>query len=246
MAEPAGDRPADETVAVGDRAAASVSAALRTRRSVRAFLPTPVPQEQVERLLDAASRTASNSNTQPWHVHVVTGEAKQRLTEDLWRALDAGDRAEQAGYRYQPDPAEWDEPFRARRAAFGEQLYGQTLGLEHGDTTGREEHHRRNYDFFGAPVGLILTTSRRPLDGALVDVGQLLQALMLLAREEGLDTCAQASFIDFHHVLRRHLGIGDDEVVVCGVALGHADVTHPLGTLVTPRRTVAGLATFHR
>jgi nitroreductase len=228
-----------------DRAAASVTDALCTRRSVRAFRPTPVARGLVERLLATASRSASNSNTQPWRVHVVAGEAKRRLTEDLWVSLDAGHRDQQPGYRYQPDPDRWPEPYRARRSAFGDQLYRQTLGVEPGDAAGRDRHHRRNYEFFGAPVGMILTTSARPLDGALVDAGLFLQALMLTARELGLDTCPQASFIDFHPVLRRHLDIADDEVVVCGLALGYADREHPLDDLATPREPVARFATFH-
>jgi nitroreductase len=222
----------------------TVSDALRTRRSVRAFRPTPVPRELVEDLLAIASRSASNSNTQPWRVYVVVGEAKRRLTEDLWESLDAGRREEQPEYPYQPDPDEWSEPFRARRAAFGDQLYRRTLGVEPGDAEGRDRHHRRNYDFFGAPVGMILTTDVRPLAGALVDAGLFLQALMLAAREAGLDTCPQASFITFHSVVRRHLDISDDEIVVCGVALGHADREHPLDDLTTPREHVARFATF--
>lgn len=225
--------------------AATVSEALGTRRSVRAFRPTPVGRDQVERLLSLASRTASNSNTQPWRVHVVTGEAKRRLTEDLWRALDDGRRDQQAGYPYQPAPDAWVEPFRSRRAAFGDQLYRRTLGVEHDDSEGRDRHHRRNYAFFDAPVGMILTVSAHPLAGALVDAGQFLAALMLAAREAGLDTCAQASFIDFHRVLRRHLDIPEDQIVVCGLALGHADREHPLDDLVTPREPVSAFATFH-
>jgi nitroreductase len=225
--------------------AASVSEALGTRRSVRAFRPTPVGRDEVERLLAVASRTASNSNTQPWRVHVVTGDVKRRLAEDLWEALDAGRRHPQPGYTYQPAPDAWVEPFRSRRAAFGDQLYRQCLGVEHDDAEGRDRHHRRNYEFFGAPVGMILTVSAHPLDGALVDAGQFLGGLMLAAREAGLDTCAQASFIDFHRVLRRHLAIPDDQIVVCGVALGYADHEHPLDEVVTPREPVSAFATFH-
>ncbi|MCD2189320.1 nitroreductase [Actinomycetospora soli] len=230
---------------VAQRTAASVSDALRTRRSVRAFRPTPVPREVIEELLALASRAASNSNVQPWRVHVVTGDAKRRLTEDLWAALDAGRRDRQPGYPYQPAPDAWVEPFRSRRAEFGDRLYRRTLGVEHDDADGRDRHHRRNYAFFGAPVGMILTVSAHPLVGALVDAGQFLQGLMLAAREAGLDTCAQASFLDFHRVLRRHLPIADDEIVVCGLALGHADHDHPLDDVVTPREPVSAFATFH-
>lgn len=225
--------------------AATVEEALLTRRSVRAFLPTPVPREQVERLLALASRSASNSNCQPWHVHVLTGEAKRRLAVDLCAALDDGRRVAEREYPYQPAPDAWPEPYRSRRAGFGEALYRETLGIEAADTEGRLAHHRRNYDFFGAPVGMILTVSRHPLAGGLVDAGLFLQALMLLARQEGLDTCPQASFIDFYPVLRRHLDLPDDQIVVCGLALGHADHGHRLSRLRTPREPVARFTTWH-
>ncbi|WP_326837373.1 nitroreductase [Amycolatopsis rhabdoformis] len=225
--------------------AATVVDALLTRRSVRAFLPTPVPRAEVERLLALASRSASNSNAQPWHVHVLTDEPKQRLTEALWRALDGEGRVAETEYPFQPAPDDWEEPFRGRRKVFGERLYGETLGIEAHDAHGRLAHHRRNYDFFGAPVGLVLTVSRSTLASALVDAGLFLQALMLVARHAGLDTCPQAAFIDFYPVLRRHLNIPDDQIVVCGLALGHADPGHRLSDFRTGREPVDTFTTFY-
>jgi nitroreductase len=223
----------------------TVEEALLTRRSVRAFLPTPVPREEVERLLALASLSASNSNCQPWHVHVLTGEPKRRLTLALWEALDAGGRVAECEYPYQPESDAWPEPYRSRRASFGHGLYRETLGIEASDGQGRRGHHRRNYDFFGAPVGMILTVSRHPLASGLIDAGLFLQALMLIARQAGLDTCAQASFIDFYPVLRRHLDLPDDQIVVCGLAVGHADNGHRLSTLWTPREAVRCFTTWH-
>jgi nitroreductase len=235
----------ERSTVVAPRRAATVEEALLTRRSVRAFLPTPVPRGEVDRLLTLAARSASNSNCQPWQVHVLTGEPKRRLTRALWEALDRGRRATDPEYPYQPPPDQWQEPFRSRRASFGEGLYRDTLGLEATDVCGRSAHHRRNYEFFGAPVGLILTVSRHPRASALVDAGLFLQALMLLAREAGLDTCPQASFIDFDPVLREQLAIPDDQVIVCGLALGHADVEHRLNGYRTPREPAGAFVTFH-
>ncbi|MEU9446034.1 nitroreductase [Streptomyces sp. NPDC048304] len=230
-------------------ASVTVEDALRSRRSVRAFLPTPVPRSTVERLLALASRSASNSNCQPWQVHVVTGAVKRALTAALLQAHSGDDegRGQERGrdYAYQPPQDGWPEPFRSRRRRFGESLYRDTLGIRADDADARLGHHRRNYDFFGAPVGIVLTTSRHPLQGALVDAGLFLQALMLAARGEGLDSCPQASLIDFSPVLRRHLLIPDDQLIVCGLALGHADQAHPLNQLRTPREPVASFATFH-
>ncbi|SHL05748.1 Nitroreductase [Pseudonocardia thermophila] len=226
-------------------AALTVEDALLSRRSVRAFLPTPVPRTEVVRLLELASRSASNSNCQPWHVHVLTGRAKSRLTRAIWRQYDAGSGATQREYSYQPAPDEWQEPFRTRRARFGETLYRDTLGCDPSDLSGRARHHRRNYDFFGAPVGIILTVSRHPMASALVDAGLFLQALMLAARQAGLDTCPQAAFIDFSAVIRENLTIPDDHVIVTGLALGHADADHELNRMRTPREPVEHFTTFY-
>jgi len=215
--------------------------ALARRRSCRGFLPTAVPGEVVERVLALASRSASNSNSQPWQVHVVTGAAKRRLTEDLLAAYDTDQR--DRDYDYQP--REWPEPFRGRRRDFGDRLYGEALGIARADAERRLAHHRRNYDFFGAPVGMILTVSRRPRQGALVDAGLFLQALMLAATAEGLDTCAQASLIDFSAVLRRNLRIPDEQLIVCGLSLGHGDRDHLTTRCRTARLPVPAFATFH-
>lgn len=224
---------------------ATIEDALLSRRSVRAYLPTPIRRAEVERLLTLAARSASNSNCQPWQVHVLTGQAKRRLTAALLHAHDHVGRVAEREYDYQPQPDQWPEPFRSRRRRFGEGLYRETLGITEDDTEGRLAHHRRNYDFFGAPVGIILTVSRGPLQSALVDAGLFLQALMLAARGAGLDTCPQASLIDFYPVLRRHLRIPDDQLIVCGLALGHADRTHRLSALRTPRDPVDAFATFY-
>jgi nitroreductase len=225
-------------------AACTIADALLSRRSVRAFLPRSVPREQVERLLELASRAPNNSNVQPWHVHVLAGAAKDRLATAVLHALDTEGRVDECEYPYQPRPEEWPEPFKTRRRNFGEGLYRDTLGIPFEDSERRELHHRRNYSFFGAPVGLIVTVSRHPRQSALIDAGLFLQSLMLAARGEGLDTCAQASFIDFHPVLRRELDIPEDRIIVCGVALGYADPNDSLSGHRTTREPVGSLATF--
>ncbi|ROS44145.1 nitroreductase [Amycolatopsis thermoflava] len=225
--------------------AATIEEALLSRRSVRAFRPDPVDRVVIERLLTLAARSASNSNCQPWQVHVVTGDAKRRLCEALVHAHDHVGPVADREYDYQPPAEAWPEPYRSRRRSFGERLYQHTLGIPAADKAARRAHHRRNYDFFGAPVGIVVTVSRRPREGALVDAGLFLQALMLAARGLGLDTCPQASLIDYYPVLRQHLDIPDDQIIVCGLALGHADPDHPLNRLRTPREPLARFATFH-
>jgi nitroreductase len=215
--------------------------ALSRRRSCRGYLSKPVPSDVIERLLALAARSASNSNSQPWQVHVVTGAAKRRLTADLLTAFDADDR----GREYDYQPTEWPEPFGARRREFGDRLYGEALGIGRDDAARRLAHHRRNYEFFGAPVGMIITVSRWPRQGALLDAGLFLQALMLAAAAVGLDTCPQASLIDFSAVLRRNLRIPADQLIVCGLSLGYADADHLSTRCRTARLPAAAFATFH-
>ena len=226
-------------------AAATIEEALLTRRSCRAFLPTPVSRAEIERLLALAARSPSNANTQPWQVHVLTGAAKEALSADLLRAYDEGQMDEAGEFEYQPRADRWQEPFRSRRRRFGQSLYGDALGIARDDTAARRAQHRRNYGFFGAPVEILLTVSRTLRQGALVDAGSFLHALMLAARASGLHTCAQASLIDFHTVLRRHVTIPDDYVVVCGIALGYADESNRVSTYRTTREPVASFATFY-
>lgn len=228
--------------------ATTVEEALRTRRSVRAFLPTQIPRPQIDRLLSLAACSPSNSNTQPWHVHILTGQAKIRLGDALLDAFENGRRLSEAEleYPYQPEPDAWSEPFRSRRRRFGEELYREVLGIDPGDTATRAVYHARNYRFFDAPVGLIITVGRNSQAGALVDAGLFLQAFMVAARGSGLDTCPQASFLYFHPIIREELGIPDDQVIVCGLALGYADPDHVLSTYRTDRESLESFTTFHQ
>ena len=214
--------------------------AMTTRRSVRGFRPDPVPRETVEAILAAASRAPSGSNIQPWKVRVTMGAEKARLSRAIHAARDAG---EGTGREYQYYPREWREPYLARRRATGWGLYS-LLGIGKGDRAATYRQHGRNYDFFGAPVGLFFSMDRDMEQGAWLDCGMFIQNVMLAARGFGLHTCPQAAFCDFHRVVRRELGIAEDQILLCGMALGHADPEEPANRLVTEREPVFGFATF--
>ena len=219
-----------------------VEQALATRRSMRGFLPAPVPRAVVERLLELAARAASNTNTQPWRVHVLTGAARQRFCEAIVAAHFADDFAPEQQYQYAPTAMR--EPYLSRRRKVGWDLYG-LLGIAKGDRAATKRQHARNYEFFGAPVGMIFTVPRGMGEGAWIDLGMFLQGLMIAARGHGLDTCPQAAFVSFHHLICPLLGVPDDEIMACGMALGHADPDEPANTLVTEREPVSGFTTFH-
>ena len=222
---------------------AAVDAAITSRRSVRAFLPTPVPRATVEAILQVAARAPSGTNTQPWRVYVLTGAAKASLSARLRAAYD--DPAERARHteEYAYYPTEWVPPYIDRRRKVGWDLYG-LLGIARTDKAGMHAQHRRNYDFFGAPVGLMFTIDRVLRQGSWLDFGMFLQSVMIAARGRGLDTCPQAAFTQFHRIIVEHVGAAANEQLVCGMSLGHADPRAIENTLVTERESVARFARF--
>ena len=222
---------------------AAVDAAITTRHSMRAYLKTLVPRATIERILEVAARAPSGTNTQPWKVHVLTGAAKAELSRKVRAAFD--DAAERATHseEYAYYPTQWVSPYIDRRRKVGWDLYG-LLGIGKTDKARMHEQHGRNYDFFGAPVGLIFTIDRIMQQGSWLDYGMFLQNIMVAARARGLDTCPQQAFAQFHRVIEQHLGLPDGEMVVCGMALGHADPAAIENTLVTEREPVSGFTTF--
>ena len=220
----------------------SADEALLTRRSVRAFLPQPVPAAAVEELLALASRSASGSNIQPWKVHVFSGELRQRISRTILEALDrepAGTFQREWNYY----PLNWREPYIGRRRKIGWGLYG-LLGIAKGDFERTEAQRRQNYEFFGAPVGMIFTLDDDLEIGSWLDLGIFIGSLTIAARGRGLDTCPQAAFADFHTLIRPLLGIPDNQIIICGMALGHADPQAAVNRLVTERAPVAEFASF--
>jgi nitroreductase len=225
-------------------ATAAVDEALRSRRSVRAFLPTPLPRDTIEAILDVAARAPSGTNTQPWKVHVLTGQSKLALSRAIRAAHD--DPAERARHteEYAYYPTEWKSPYIDRRRKVGWDLYA-LLGIGRNDKERMHAQHGRNYDFFGAPVGLMFTIDRVLQQGSWLDYGMFLQSIMVAARGRGLDTCPQAAFTQYHRIIAAHLGLSEHEMVVCGMSLGHADPTAVENSLHTEREPVSGFARFH-
>ena len=148
--------------------AVAVDEAISTRQSVRAFLPTPVERATVERLLALASRSASGSNIQPWRVRVIAGTIKERLTREIFDAV-ARDGFEPYQREWNYYPVNWREPFLARRRKIGWDMYN-LLGVAKGDFEGTQRARMRNYEFFGAPVGMIFTLDEDLEIGSWLDL----------------------------------------------------------------------------
>jgi nitroreductase len=223
--------------------AAAVDQAITSRRSIRAYLPTPVPRQTIEEILAVAARAPSGTNTQPWKVYVLTGAARQRLSASICAAHDDPAQRAQHTEEYAYYPTEWRSPYVDRRRKVGWDLYS-LLGIGKADKARMHAQHARNYAFFDAPVGLIFTIDRVMQQGSWLDYGMFLQSVMVAARARGLDTCPQAAFTQFHRIISQELNLPPEEMVVCGMALGHADPKAVENTLVTEREPVAGFARF--
>jgi nitroreductase len=219
----------------------NVDDAITSRRSVRRFLPTPVPRETVRHILDVSARAPSGHNVQPWRVYALAGSARDRLCEDILQAARTDAQAHQPEYEYYP--TEWHEPYIGRRRKIGFDLYA-SLGIAREDTASREAQMLRNYSFFDAPVGLLVTLDRRLETGSYMDLGMFIQNIMIAARGQGLHTCAQAAFAWYHRIVRQHLPLSEHEVLACGIALGVEDTAAPENRLVTAREPAEAFTTF--
>ncbi|HYD57204.1 MAG TPA: nitroreductase [Burkholderiales bacterium] len=229
-------------LAPGKRAE-TIEEALLSRRSLRAFRPDPVPRETIERILALASRAPSGTNVQPWKVHVVAGGVRDRLAQEMHAGfLEHGEEGWQRTYAYYP--TKWRDPYLARRRKLGWDLYG-LLGIGKGEREKTKLQHARNFKFFDAPVALVFVIDDDLETGSWLDYGMFIQSVMLAARAFGLDTCPQAAIASAHEVLRRHLPIAPNEVVVCGMSLGFARGDAVENALVTEREPVGGFARFH-
>ncbi|TWI64513.1 nitroreductase [Pseudoduganella lurida] len=221
----------------------AVDAAITSRRSIRAFLPTPVAREDIAAILEVASRAPSGTNTQPWKVHVLTGTAREGLCAAITAAYQDPEQNGQHQEEYPYYPREWKSPYIDRRRKVGWDLYA-LLGLTRENKAGMAAQHARNFTFFDAPVGLIFTIDRIMEQGSWLDYGMFLQNVMIAARARGLDTCPQAAFTQFHRIIAERLALPDNEMVVCGMALGVADPDRIENSLVTERAPLAAFATF--
>ena len=220
-----------------------VDDAIRSRPSVRAFLPRAVTREQVAEILEVASRAPSGTNIQPWKVHVLSGDAKAELSRRILEVFNDPQASATHTEDYPYYPEKWESPYIDRRRKIGWDMYG-LLGIGKGDRDRMHEQAGRNYVFFDAPVGIIFTIDRIMREGSLVDYGMFMQNVMIAARGRGLDTCPQQAFSRFHRVIEDVLQLPGTERVICGMALGYADPDAVVNRLQTEREPVEGFARF--
>jgi nitroreductase len=222
---------------------AAVDEAITSRRSIRAFLPTPVPQETIADILRVAARAPSGTNTQPWLVRVVTGSVRQRVVDAVLTTFNDPAALAQHKEEYAYYPTQWASPYIDRRRKVGWDLYS-LLGLTKDNKAGMHAQHGRNFQFFDAPVGLFFSIDRIMAQGSWLDYGMFLQNIMVAARARGLDTCPQAAWTQFHKIIAKELQFTENEMLVCGMALGYADHGKIENTLLTERADVGQFAQF--
>jgi nitroreductase len=219
-----------------------VSEAVAARRSVRGFTDRPVDAALVERLLVAASRAPSGGNLQPWHIDAMTGDTLAAFKEQMKRKLMAGE-VEQPEYPIYPP--ELDMPYKDRRFAVGEAMYGH-IGIPREDKAARRLWFARNFAFFGAPLALFVSVGRGMGPPQWSDLGMFLQNFMLLAVEEGLATCAQECWAMYPQTVGAALNLPRERMLFCGMAVGYEDINEPANRLRSERAASTEWLSIHK
>lgn len=219
----------------------TVSEALKTRKSSRAFLPQEVSPTLIEAILNDAKHAPSGVNMQPWHVCVVSGKKKRTLENRVIEAFEHGAK-EVMDYAYYPST--WEAPYKSRRKETGLLMYS-TLGISKEDKLRQIEQWKLNYRAFDAPVVLYFFIDANLEKGSYLDYGMFLQSVMLSATEKGLATCPQAALAEFPSIVKRELGTPENMLLLCGMALGYEDKEALINSYRTPRINLNEFVTFH-
>jgi nitroreductase len=216
---------------------------IRTRKSVRSFLPTPIPHQAVLDMIEVAGRAPSGSNIQPWKVYVLEGAAKERLSDAVKAVFNDPAARSLCRPEYIYYPKSWVEPFLSRRRKVGFDLY-KLVGIARGEHQKMHEQHAKNFDFFGAPTVLFFSIPRMMEQGSWLDYGMFLQNILIAANARGIGSCPQAAFISYHKIVAEHLGFADDEQLVCCISLGYENTHAPENQLLTERIPVQEFVQF--
>jgi nitroreductase len=214
-----------------------VSQAIATRKSIRAFKNDPISNQTLADLLTKSARTPSGGNVQPWRIFVINDQAMIRFKQYV---LDHSQPEEPA---YSIYPAKLTEPYRSSRFLVGEQMYA-LLGIPREDKPARLRRLAENFQFFGAPAAIFCFVDRQMGLPQWSDLGMFLQSFMLLAKEAGLDTCAQESWAAKPRTVSEFVKAPDELRLFCGVAIGKADQEAPVNDLVSEREPLENFTTF--
>lgn len=215
--------------------------AVLARYSVRAFLDRPVERGQIEEILEIAKRSPSGGNLQPWHVDVLTGAPLAALKTRVLGSLTANPGGE--GTEFPVYPPKLAEPWRSRRYRVGEQLY-ESIAIPRDNRPARLRQFARNFDLFGAPVGLFFSIERSFGPPQWAHLGMFIHTIALLAVERGLGACAQEAWALVHATVGAFLDMPESRMLYCGMALGWPDEAHPINAWRSEREPLSSFATF--
>ena len=219
----------------------SVSRTLRSRVSIRAYTCEAPSLEAVREILDAARWSPSGGNMQPWKVIAVAGRARDEVCELAHRTLATNPAGEEGDYPVQP--GEMHKNLRERRVLAAQQRYAM-MGIERDDKAGRAAAVARNYDFWGAPVGLFFVTYRELAHSQWAHLGMFIQSVVLAAEEKGLGSCVQEAWAKVRESVRCHFGLPSEEMIYCGMALGYADKSRSINAFRSTREPLTSFVTM--
>ena len=207
----------------------NVTDAVQSRSSIRSFLDNPVSDELLKVLLEKSSRAASGGNLQPWKIFVLNNSSMKEFLEFQERWTEPEVPA------YEIYPPKLKEPYRTSRFELGEQMY-EILGIGREDKDARIAQVMKNFIFFGAPCAFFCFVDRQMGPPQWSDLGMFLQTFMLLAKEAGLDTCAQEAWSMKHDSVSKFVKAEDSDILFCGMAIGYRDDTALVNSLESERR----------
>ena len=211
----------------------TVEQALQERFSCRKFLSRQVPRDTIETMLRVAQMTPSWCNTQPWQITLLSGAEADKLRDKLYAQAKSG-APETPDFAF---PPRYEGIYRDRRKVCGVQLY-ESLGIGKDDRTAAAEQALENFNSFGAPHTMIITTPENLGVYGAIDCGLYVSSFMLVARQYGVDTIAQAALASYPDLLRDHLQLPGDRQVVCGLSFGYADNEHLINSYRTERADI--------
>jgi nitroreductase len=219
-----------------------VSEAVETRQSVRGFLDTPVAPDVIRRVVERAARAPSGGNLQPWHIDVVAGARLAELKALMAKRVVEAPAGEPTEYDIYPKTL--PSPYRDYRFEVGEALYG-ALGIPREEKARRLMWFARNFQFFGAPLALFCSVARTMGPPQWSDLGMYLQTVMLLLREEGLDSCPQECWAIYPKTIGEFLNLPPERMLFCGMAIGYRDPDDPANGFRAARAPLEAFARFH-
>ena len=219
----------------------SVSEAIYTRLTCRAFLDKKVDKKIIEEIINVAKRAPSGGNLQPWHMWVVSGNPLKKFKKNIADKIEKNPFGE--GTEYKIYPPNLKDPYEERRKEVGEDMYG-VLKIPKEDKKGRLKQFRKNFEFFGAPVAMFFAIDRQMQEGQWSDLGMFIQSIMLLARERGLHTAPQEAWALWYKSIGEFLKIPKELMLFCGMGIGYADTNEPINSFRSKREDIENFTNF--